>query len=53
MGSQSGKPRIEPTREAMAIAANERDAIACRYELARFSAKELEAAGTELHVVGH
>ncbi len=53
MDSQGGRPRIEPTREAMTAAANDREVIACRYELARFSAKELEAAGTELHVVGH
>jgi hypothetical protein len=53
MDSQGGRPRIEPTRKAMAAAANDREVIACRYELAKFSAKELEGAGTELHVVGH
>ena len=53
MDSQTGRPRIEPTREAMAAAANDKDVIACRYELARFSASQLEEAGAELHVIGH
>ena len=53
MESPSGSPRIEPTREAMAIAADDKDAIACRSELARFSAKQLVEAGAELHVLGH
>jgi hypothetical protein len=53
MDSQSGRPRIEPSREAMAAAANDKSVIACRYELARFSANQLEEAGTELHVIGH
>ncbi|HEY6248981.1 MAG TPA: hypothetical protein VI685_03415 [Candidatus Angelobacter sp.] len=47
------EPRIEPTREGMAAAANDREVTACRYELARFSSKQLEEAGTELHVIGH
>lgn len=53
MGSQKGRPRVESTRESMAVAANDRDATACRYKLARFCAKQLVEAGTELHVVGH
>jgi hypothetical protein len=53
MKSQSGRPRVEPTRKSMAAAAKDRDTIVCRYELARFCAKQLEAAGTELHVIGH
>ncbi len=53
MSSMSAGPRIEPTREAIAAAANDKDVIACRHELARFSASQLEESGTELHVVGH
>ncbi len=49
----SERPRIEPTRKAMATAANDADVSACRYELAKFSSKQLEDAGTVLHVVGH
>jgi hypothetical protein len=46
-------PRIEPTQEAMEAAANDKDAITCRSDLARFSACQLIKAGTELHVIGH
>src|ERR1700674_5157585 len=53
MDSQTGRPRIEPSREAMAATANDKDVIACRSELARCSASHLEEAGTELHVIGH
>jgi len=37
----------------MAAAANDMDTSACRYELAKFSSKQMEEAGTELHVIGH
>ena len=37
----------------MAAAANDKDVIACRFELAGFSASQLVEAGTELHVLGH
>lgn len=53
MNVRDGKPRIKPTREAMTASADDKEVSACRYELAMFSAKELEAAGAELHVVGH
>jgi hypothetical protein len=53
MGSQSGRPRIFPTRHAMAAAANDKDATACRYELARFCSNQLQQAGTELHLISH
>jgi len=44
---------MEPTREAMASAAHDQVATACRYALARFSSNQLEEAGTELHLIGH
>jgi hypothetical protein len=53
MNSQGSRPRIEPSRKAMAAAANNKSVIACRYELAKFSANQLEESGTELHVIGH
>jgi len=53
MDSQSRQPRLEPTKEAVEAAAMDEDVIACRYELAKFSANQLEGAGTELHVFGH
>jgi hypothetical protein len=53
MDSPDRIPRIEPTQEAMEAAANDKDAIACRSNLARFSAGQLVETGTELHVIGH
>src|SRR6266849_3086653 len=53
MDSLKGRPRIQPTREAMAAAANDKDATECRYELARFSSSELQEAGNELYLMGH
>jgi hypothetical protein len=53
MDSQSGQPRIEPTREAIAAAANDKALSTCRHELAKFSSSQLEEAGAELHVLGH
>ena len=48
-----GRPRIEPIKEAMVAAANDKDAIACRSDLARSSANQLVKAGNELHIMGH
>ena len=53
MNSPSGIPRIDPTREAIAGAANDVEASRCRYALAQFSSNQLEETGTELHVLGH
>lgn len=53
MDSPKERPRIEPTREATATAANDKDARACRFELAKFSSDQLRDAGTELHIIGH
>ena len=53
MDPQSGRPRIMPTRQAMVAAANDKDATACRYELARLCSKQLHETGTELHLIGH
>lgn len=47
------RPRINTTRESMAAAANDKNITTCRYELARFSANQLQEAGTELHIIGH
>jgi len=53
MDSPDRIPRIEPTQEAMEAAASDKGAIACRSDLARFSASQLVETGTELHVMGH
>lgn len=53
MDSHDIRTRIEPTRDEMAVAAIDGEATSCRYALAKFSAKEFESAGNELHVVGH
>ena len=53
MDSPKDRPRIEPTREAMAAAANDKNVSACRHELARFSSNQLQEAGNELHLIGH
>jgi len=37
----------------MTDAANDKEAVACRSRLARFSADQFVKAGTELHLIGH
>ena len=53
MDSPDRIPRIEPTQEAMEAAADDKDAILSRSDLARFSAGQLVETGTELHLIGH
>jgi len=50
---QSGRPRIEPTREAIAAVANDSELMTFRYELAKFCSSQLDEVGTELQVLGH
>jgi hypothetical protein len=52
MGSQITQPRIEPTREAMAAAANDRELMSLRFELAKFCSVQLNEVGIELGVLG-
>jgi hypothetical protein len=49
---RSGTPRIEPNREAITAAANNKNLHKRRYRLAKFSSDQLAAAATELDLLG-
>lgn len=53
MDSDTPPSHLKNIRNAIALAAADENLVRCRHELAKFSSEHFQAAGNELHLLGH